>query len=83
VTIPIEWEALHHADLYPRLNGNLRVEERDGRSEILFDARYLPPGGRMGAALDRVLMGRVARASLGDFVDRVAARLNQAATQSS
>ncbi len=82
-TVPVEWEALHHPELYPRLDGHIRVEERDGLSEVSFDACYVPPGGRLGAAVDRVLMGRVARASLGDFFDRVTARLDQAASLSS
>lgn len=77
VTLPVEWEAVHHPNLYPRLDGHLRVEERDGHSEISFDARYVPPGGRLGAALDRVLMGSVARATLGDFFDRLTTRLDQ------
>ena len=83
VAVPIEWEALHHTEFYPRLEGTLRVEEHDGHSQVLFDAQYLPPGGRLGAAVDRVLMGRVARASLSDFFDRVTARLEQVTPPSS
>jgi len=82
VTVPLEWEALHHPELYPRLDGLVRVEERDGGSEVSFEARYVPPGGRLGAAVDRVLMGRVARASLGDFFDRVVARLDKTVSTS-
>jgi hypothetical protein len=46
--------------------------------QVRFDARYLPPAGRVGAAVDRILMGRVARASVGDFFDRLTARLDSA-----
>jgi hypothetical protein len=79
VSLPLEWEAVSHPNLYPRLDGTVRVEGRDGHSELIFDARYVPPGGGLGAAVDRVLMGTVARASLGDFFDRVTARLNRPA----
>jgi hypothetical protein len=75
-SIPVGWEAAQNPQLYPRLNGDLRVEERDaGHVQVRFDARYLPPAGRVGAAVDRILMGRVARASVGDFFDRLTARL--------
>jgi hypothetical protein len=77
--IPIEWEAAQHPQLYPRLHGDLRVEERDGHSQVRFDARYVPPAGWLGAVVDRTLMGRVGRASVGDFFDRLTTRLDRAA----
>jgi hypothetical protein len=83
VTVPLQWEALQNPQLYPRLDGTLRVDAEDGRSQVHFDARYLPPAGRLGAAIDRVLMGRVARQSVGDFFDRLTNRLEGAATPSS
>ena len=79
VTVPVQWEALYHPQLYPRLNGDLRVEETDGHCRVRFDARYLPPGGWLGSAVDRTLMGRVARASVGDFFERLTSRLDRAA----
>lgn len=79
-SLPVEWEAAQNPQLYPRLNGDLRVEEREpGRVQVRFDARYVPPAGRLGAAVDRILMGRVARASVGDFFDRLTTRLAGAA----
>jgi hypothetical protein len=79
VTVSVRWEAAQSPQLYPRLDGVLRIEEQDGHCLVRFDARYLPPAGRLGAAVDRVLMGRVARASVGDFFDRLTARLDRAA----
>jgi maltose/moltooligosaccharide transporter len=79
VTVSVRWEAAQSPQLYPRLDGVLRIEEQDGHCVVRFDARYLPPAGRLGAAVDRVLMGRVARASVGDFFDRLTARLDRAA----
>jgi hypothetical protein len=78
VTVPVEWEAVQHPELYPRLDGHLRVEQQNGNVQVRFDARYVPPAGRLGAAVDRILMGRVARASVGDFFDRLTSRLDRA-----
>jgi maltose/moltooligosaccharide transporter len=79
VTVPLEWEAAQSPQLYPRLDGTLRVEGQNGHCQVRFDARYLPPAGRVGAAVDRIFMGRVARASVGDFFDRLTTRLDRAA----
>ena len=40
-----------------------------------MSARYVPPLGVMGRALDRAVLSRVAEATLKDFLDRVADRL--------
>jgi maltose/moltooligosaccharide transporter len=79
VTVSVRWEAAQSPQLYPRLDGVLRIEEQDGHCQVRFDARYVPPAGRLGAAVDRVLMGRVARASVGEFFDRLTARLDRVA----
>jgi MFS family permease len=81
-SVLLRWEALQHPQLYPRLDGTLRVDADNGHSQIRFDARYLPPAGRLGAAVDRVLMGRVARDSVGDFFDRLTTRLDTASRPS-
>jgi maltose/moltooligosaccharide transporter len=80
--VPVEWEAAQHPEFYPRLNGALRVEGQNGTCQVRFDARYLPPAGRVGAAVDRILMGRVARASVRDFFDRLTSRLEERAVPS-
>jgi predicted RNA-binding protein with PIN domain len=46
-----------------------------GVCRLRFDARYVPPAGRLGASVDRAVMYRVAEATVDDFVDRVAALL--------
>ena len=76
VSVRIEWRAARHAELYPELEGHLRLERRDpSGARLRFDARYAPPAGQVGAVADRALMHRVARASVDDFVDRLAAAL--------
>jgi uncharacterized membrane protein len=41
------------------------------RTQVSISARYRPPGGAVGRALDRTLLHRVAEATLKDFLDRV------------
>ena len=74
VTARIEWRAAQHAELYPELEGHLRLEPRQPSGSVLrLSARYTPPGGRLGAAADRALMHPGAESSLRDLLGRVAA----------
>jgi hypothetical protein len=40
-----------------------------------MSARYVPPFGVVGRAMDRAVLSRVAEATLKDFLDRVAERI--------
>ena len=76
VTVEIAWKGAGHPERYPELEGHLRLEpDQTSGSVLRFDARYTPPGGRVGATIDRAVMHRVAESSVNDFVDRVAERL--------
>ena len=44
-----------------------------------MSARYVPPLGAVGRAIDRALLFRVAEATIKDFLDRVARRDRRAA----
>jgi hypothetical protein len=41
------------------------------RTRLAISARYRPPLGAVGRAADRVLLHRVAEATVKDFLDRV------------
>jgi nucleotide-binding universal stress UspA family protein len=41
VSVPLQWEALQHRQLYPRLDGALRAEADNGHTQ-------LPGQGRVG-----------------------------------
>ena len=43
----------------------------EDRTQLAISARYQPPLGVVGHAIDRVLLHRVAEATLKDFLDRV------------
>lgn len=76
VTVRVQWKAVRRPQLYPTLDGHLRLEGWQGAGcRLRFDARYVPPAGKLGASVDRALMYRVAEATVGDFLDRVAAVL--------
>lgn len=80
VAVRIEWAGARHPQLYPRLEGHLRLERRQpAGSTLRFDASYDPPAGPLGAAVDRAVMHRVAESSVADFVDGVAAALARGA----
>jgi hypothetical protein len=80
VAVRIAWRAARRPELYPTLEGALRLERTDraDRSRLRFDASYQPPAGRLGVALDQALMHRVAEASLRDFVARLVEGLQEA-----
>ena len=69
VTVQIGWKGATHPELYPDLEGHLRLERGQPSGSLLrFDARYTPPGGRVGATVDRALMHHVAEASVNGFL---------------
>jgi hypothetical protein len=71
-TIPIGWSATGPAGLFPRLDADLEVAQlEDGRCQLAISARYEPPLGAVGRAINRTLLSRVAEATLKDFLDRV------------
>lgn len=76
LTIQIGWRGARHAQLYPELEGHLRLERRQpSGSSLRLDARYTPPAGKVGATVDRALMHRVAESSVREFLAGVAERL--------
>jgi hypothetical protein len=48
--------------MLPPLDGELGIHvDESGRATLIVDARYLPPGGLIGAAADAVALNRLAR----------------------
>jgi hypothetical protein len=74
--LPGEHEAVALERFLPSLDGELGLHTDPGASSTLvFDARYQPPGGVLGAAVDAVALHRVARHTVERFVETVAAGL--------
>lgn len=74
--LPIRWVAAGAPDLFPTLDADLEVAPLGpSRTQLAMTARYVPPLGAFGRAIDRALLHRVAEATLKDFLDRVAESL--------
>ncbi len=75
--IPISWQATGPSGLFPVLDGDLELATLGAeRTQLAFSARYRPPLGLIGRMVDRALLSRVAEATIKDFVDRIAERLD-------
>ena len=75
--VPLRWFATGAAGLFPEMEADLEIAPlAPGRCQLAMSARYVPPLGVMGRALDRAVLFRVAEATLKDFLDRVAVRLS-------
>jgi hypothetical protein len=74
--VPLTWSATTAGRLFPRLEGDIEVAALGpNRSQLSIDARYRPPLAWVGRALDRALLHRVAEATIGEFVERIAERI--------
>lgn len=66
--------------LLPSLDGELGLHVQPGGAvTLVFDARYLPPGGALGDAVDAVAMSRVARGTVERFLEELTAALGSEA----
>lgn len=78
--LPLRWEAAAHPNLFPALDADLELAPLgSSRTQLAMSARYVPPLGALGRAIDRAVLSRVAEATLKDFLDGVAAAVMGAA----
>ena len=73
--LPIEWRPASAQSLFPTLDADIEIAPLGGRTHLSITARYDPPLGTVGRALDRALLHRVAEATIKDFLDRAAEEL--------
>jgi hypothetical protein len=74
--IPLRWEAAGATGLFPALEADLEIAPLGpARTQVAMSARYVPPLGAVGRAIDRAVLFRVAEATLKDFLDHVAEAL--------
>jgi hypothetical protein len=70
--LPLSWKATGPERLFPSLDADLEIAALGrSRTQLSISGRYRPPLGVVGKALDRVLLHRVAEATIKDFLDRV------------
>lgn len=70
--LPIRWSAVGASGIFPSLEADLEIAPIGRRTQLAMSARYDPPLGVLGRAIDRAVLFRVAEATLKDFLDRVA-----------
>ncbi len=74
--LPISWAPRGSERLLPQLDADIEIAPLgSGRTQLSMSARYRPPLGMVGKALDKALLHRVAEATIKDFLDRTAGRL--------
>ncbi len=76
--VPLVWQATSTPGLFPVLSADLEIASLGtDLTQLTLHGRYDPPLGAIGRRIDRLLMHRVAEASvrafLGRLVDRLAA----------
>jgi hypothetical protein len=67
----ISWQSSSLAPLFPVFAGRLRVTS----SEITLEGYYAPPGGEVGAVLDRAFLNIAARGTARWLLERIVAAL--------
>lgn len=70
--LPLRWTATGPSGLFPSLEADLEIAPLGHHTQLAMSARYVPPLGAVGRAIDRAVLFRVAEATLKDFLDRVA-----------
>jgi hypothetical protein len=84
LTAVVEWRAAAAEGLFPVWEGRLEIAAHGSRrTRLTIHGNYFPPLGAAGEAVDQALMNRVARASISDFLERLAADLGRRAASSS
>src|SRR5439155_25616418 len=74
--LPMAWRATGAHAIFPSLEADIEVAPiGQNRTQLSVSARYQPPLGPFGRAIDRTLLHRVAEATIKDFVDRAAEAL--------
>ncbi|MBA3691507.1 MAG: hypothetical protein H0W82_08865 [Actinobacteria bacterium] len=78
--IPLRWRPETEGGLLPALDADVEVAPlAQGSTQLSMSARYLPPWGALGSAVDRALLHRVAEATVKDFLDRVGSAVTTSA----
>ena len=74
--LPLRMSATGPAQLFPRLDADLEIAPADATgTKVTLRGTYAPPLGRIGEAIDRAVLHRLADATLRSFVDEVAGAL--------
>jgi hypothetical protein len=79
--VPLTWKATATPGLFPVMSADLEVVALDAElTQLTLRGRYEPPLGAVGRRLDRLLMHRVAEASVRSFLGRLVVTLTATET---
>ena len=79
--VPLTWTATAAPGLFPVLSADLEVAPLDANlTQLTLRGRYEPPLGAVGRRLDRLLMHRIAEASVRAFLGRLVSTLSAVET---
>ena len=74
--LPLSWTATGAERIFPQLDADIEIAALGAhRTQLSISARYRPPLGVFGRALDRAMLHRIAEATIKDFLDRVGDRM--------
>jgi hypothetical protein len=74
--VALKWKATRAAALFPSMEAVLSLYSLSkDETQLDLDGAYTPPLGAIGSALDTLLLGRLADASVHRFVSDLAAQL--------
>lgn len=77
--VAFSWRASGPGSLFPALDADIEVSPiGPGRSEVALRGRYEPPGGAPGKVADRLVMHRLADATIRAFLSQLALQLERA-----
>jgi hypothetical protein len=77
----MRWQATGAGTLFPALDADLKLTPAvDDATTLAVSGVYRPPLGSVGAGLDRVVMNRIARASIRAFARRIGTAITAPAT---
>lgn len=78
IAYPVRWKATGAEVLFPKLDAELLLAHvGPDITRIAFEGTYQPPLGTVGRAVDRVLLGRYADATVRNWLDRLAEALEE------
>jgi len=78
IMLPLRWTAAKRAGLFPKLEADVEVAAiGPNRTQLSITGRYDPPLGALGRAIDKALLHRIAEATIKDFLERIARRIER------
>lgn len=79
--LPITWTAERMPSAFPVMQADLEVAPfGEGRTQVTLMGRYEPPLDSLGRRLDRLLLHRIAQATVRAFLARLRLRLDEGST---